>query len=220
MPTVVITGANRGIGLALAQEYSKQHWQVIALCRASSEELTATGAQVITGLDLKNLQGLAQIVQELKHQQVDVLINNAGILRREHLGDLDTASMTEQFIVNALAPVKVAEAFLPLLNPGAKVAFITSRMGSIADNTSGGLYGYRMSKAALNAAAKSFSEDVKSKHIAVGILHPGYVQTAMVNFGGDISAEVCAGRLVQRIADLTMGNTGSFWHSNGDLLPW
>ncbi|HMU67578.1 MAG TPA: SDR family NAD(P)-dependent oxidoreductase, partial [Cellvibrionaceae bacterium] len=91
MPTVVITGANRGIGLALAQEYSKQHWQVIALCRATSAELAATGAQVITGLDLKNLQGLAQIVQELKHQNVDVLINNAGILGREHLGDLDTA---------------------------------------------------------------------------------------------------------------------------------
>jgi len=220
MPSVVITGANRGIGLALAQYYSAQNWHVVALCRTSSAELAATGAQVITGLEVKNTHSFTQLAQELKHSSVDVLINNAGILRPEHLGALDSASMTEQFIVNALAPIKIAEAFLPLLNPGAKVAFITSRMGSIADNTSGGYYGYRMSKAALNAGAKSFCEDVKSRNIAVGILHPGYVQTAMVNFGGDISAEVCAGRLAQRINELNMSNTGSFWHSNGELLPW
>lgn len=220
MPSVVITGANRGIGLALAQYYSAQNWHVVALCRTSSAELAATGAQVITGLEVKNTHSFTQLAQELKHSSVDVLINNAGILRPEHLGALDSASMAEQFIVNALAPIKIAEAFLPLLNPGAKVAFITSRMGSIADNTSGGYYGYRMSKAALNAGAKSFCEDVKSRNIAVGILHPGYVQTAMVNFGGDISAEVCAGRLAQRINELNMSNTGSFWHSNGELLPW
>lgn len=220
MPSVVITGANRGIGLALAQYYSAQNWHVFALCRTSSAELAATGAQVITGLEVKNTHSFTQLAQELKHSSVDVLINNAGILRPEHLGALDSASMTEQFIVNALAPIKIAEAFLPLLNPGAKVAFITSRMGSIADNTSGGYYGYRMSKAALNAGAKSFCEDVKNRNIAVGILHPGYVQTAMVNFGGDISAEVCAGRLAQRINELNMSNTGSFWHSNGELLPW
>lgn len=220
MTTVVITGANRGIGLALSQYYCDAKCQVIALCRQSSAELAATGAQIIKGVELKNALSITQVVQELKHLSIDILINNAGILRPEHLGDLDTASITEQFLVNALAPIKVAEAFLPLLNPGAKVAFITSRMGSIADNTSGGFYGYRMSKAALNAGAKSLCEDVKNRQIAVGILHPGYVQTAMVNFGGDISAEVCAGRLAQRISELNMKNTGGFWHSNGDVLPW
>ncbi|MEY4588916.1 MAG: hypothetical protein RL497_992 [Pseudomonadota bacterium] len=220
MPTVVITGANRGIGLALCQDYVKNGWHVLALCRKSSAELAATGAQIFSGIDLKNVHSLTQLVQELKHQPIDILINNAGILRPEHLGNLDTASITEQFLVNALAPIKVAEAFLPLLNPGAKVAFITSRMGSIADNTSGGYYGYRMSKAALNAGAKSFCEDVKSRQIAVAILHPGYVQTAMVNFGGDISAEVAAGRLALRISQLNMDNTGLFWHSNGEVLPW
>lgn len=220
MPTVVITGANRGIGLALTQHYIQDNCHVIALCRTSSAELAATGAQIISGIELKNAHSITQVVQELKNQTVDILINNAGLLRPGHLGDLDVASITEQFLVNALAPIKVAEAFLPLLNPGAKVAFITSRMGSIADNTSGGYYGYRMSKAALNAGAKSFCEDVKARKIAVAILHPGYVQTAMVNFGGDISAEVSAGRLAQRISELNMKNSGSFWHSNGDVLPW
>ena len=93
-------------------------------------------------------------------------------------------------------------------------------MGSIADNTSGGYYGYRMSKAALNAGAKSLSLDLKTRGIAVALLHPGYVQTAMVNFGGDISAAESAQRLTQRVAELTMDNTGGFWHSNGERLEW
>jgi NAD(P)-dependent dehydrogenase (short-subunit alcohol dehydrogenase family) len=97
---------------------------------------------------------------------------------------------------------------------------ITSRMGSIGDNTSGSRYGYRMSKAALNAASKSLAEDLKPHGISVAILHPGLVATKMIGFNGDISAEVAAERLIQRIEELTPANTGTFWHANGEVLPW
>lgn len=220
MKTVLITGANRGIGFALVQEYLAQGWRVIAVCRKSSPELDATGAQVIAEIDVTSAQAIQNMLQTIAGAKIDLLINNAGILQHEQLGDIDESTITQQFLVNAQAPLLVTEALLRNLNEGAKIAFITSRMGSIADNTSGGYYGYRMSKAALNAAAKSLSIDLKPRGIAVGILHPGYVQTAMVNFGGDISAAESAKRLSKRIAELNLQNSGGFWHSNGDKLPW
>ena len=220
MKTALITGANRGIGFALVQEYLAQGWRVIAVCRKSSPELDATGAQVIAGIDVTSAQAIQNMLQTIAGAKIDLLINNAGILQHEQLGDIDESTITQQFLVNAQAPLLVTEALLRNLNEGSKIAFITSRMGSIADNTSGGYYGYRMSKAALNAAAKSLSIDLKPRGIAVGILHPGYVQTAMVNFGGDISAAESAKRLSKRIAELSLQNSGGFWHSNGDKLLW
>lgn len=220
MKTALITGANRGIGCALVQEYLSQGWRVIAVCRSGSPELEASDAQVITGIDVTDAAAIRQLQSALIDVKIDLLINNAGIFLHEQLGDIDYDSITRQFLVNAQAPLQITEALLRNLNAGAKVAFITSRMGSIADNTSGAYYGYRMSKAALNAAAKSLSIDLKPRGIAVGILHPGYVQTAMVNFGGDISAAESARRLSKRIAELDVQNSGGFWHSNGDKLPW
>src|SRR5690606_36156255 len=132
----------------------------------------------------------------------------------------DYTSVQQQFLVNAEAPLRVTEALLGNLASGAKIAFITSRMGSIADNGSGGYYGYRMSKQALNAAAVSLARDLQPRGIAVAISHHGYVRSAMVNFDGDISARVAAQRLTQRIDALTLDNSSSFWHVNGDLLPW
>lgn len=220
MKTVVITGANRGIGFALTQEYLAQGWRVIGVCRTVSDELKATEAQVIADIDVTSTKAIQELVAKLAGVKIDLLINNAGILYSDHLGELDYNKVTQQFLVNAQAPIQLTEALLGHLNEGAKVAFITSRMGSIADNTSGAYYGYRMSKAALNAAATSLSIDVKPRGIAVAILHPGYVQTAMVNFGGDISAAESAKRLSKRIAELNLKNTGGFWHSNGDHLPW
>ncbi|MET0356411.1 MAG: SDR family oxidoreductase [Cellvibrio sp.] len=220
MKTALITGANRGIGFALTQEYLSQGWKVIAVCRTSSSELDSTPAQVIRGIDVTNSANIRELVQQLADIKIDLLINNAGILGRDSVADIDYQNVTRQFLVNAQAPLQVTEALLENLNQNAKIAFITSRMGSIADNSSGGYYGYRMSKAALNAAAMSLSIDLKTRGISVAILHPGYVQTAMVNFGGDISAQESAKRLSNRIAGLTMKNTGSFWHSNGEILPW
>ncbi|PUA28879.1 MAG: short-chain dehydrogenase [Cellvibrio sp. 79] len=220
MQTVLITGANRGIGLALCKTYLAQGWQVIGVCRNASPELTETGARVIAGVDVTDPIALNNLADTLTGKKLDLLINNAGVLQREALGNIDYSSIEHQFNINAVAPLRVTEALLGSLQRGSKIAFITSRMGSIADNTSGAYYGYRMSKAALNAAAMSLARDLHPKGIAVAILHPGYVQTAMVNFGGDISAEESAQRLSQRIEGLTLETTGTFWHSNGDTLPW
>jgi NAD(P)-dependent dehydrogenase (short-subunit alcohol dehydrogenase family) len=220
MKTVLITGANRGIGLALCKHYMTQGWKVIGLCRTASPELTESGARVIAGIDVTDPKALAELATTLEGKSIDLLINNAGVFANETLGNIDYESIQHQFLINAEAPLRVTEILLGNLTAGAKIAFITSRMGSIADNTSGSYYGYRMSKAALNAAAMSLTRDLKPRGIAVAILHPGYVQTAMVNFGGDISADESALRLSQRIEGLTLENSGSFWHSNGDSLPW
>ena len=125
-----------------------------------------------------------------------------------------------QFRVNALGPLLTVHAFAETLASGAKVALITSRMGSMADNTSGGSYGYRMSKAALNAAGRSLANDLASRGIAVGLLHPGYVRTDMTGGRGDVEPAEAAARLVERIDDLSTANSGTFRHANGEELPW
>lgn len=218
--TVVITGANRGIGLALVKEYLGRGDTVYALCRTPSEALLQTAAQIVTGIDVTNGALQKQLRAELAGVKVDILINNAGILRDESLGEINYDTVLEQFEVNAMGPLKVTEALAGQLAPGARVALITSRMGSVADNTSGGRYGYRMSKAALNIAGVSLARDLKPAGVAVAILHPGFVQTDMVGHRGDISADEAARRLMTRIDELSMKTTGTFWHSNGEVLPW
>ena len=217
---IVITGANRGIGLAMTQHFQAQGDNVFALCRVTSAELAALDVNVITDIDVASDQGISNMITALQHVEIDVLVCNAGILRDENLENLNQDTIREQFEVNALAPLRVVASLQWQFPRGAKVALITSRMGSIADNTSGGRYGYRMSKAALNAAAMSLSHDLASQAVAVGIYHPGYVQTDMVNFGGDISANESAGKLVKLINQLTMAESGVFKHSNGSVLPW
>ena len=148
------------------------------------------------------------------------LSNNAGMLHDESLGALDFDAIRAQMEINAYAPLRVTEALLPCLGEGAKIANITSRMGSIADNDSGGRYGYRASKAALNAFGKSMAVDLAPRGIAVAQLHPGYVQTRMVNFGGLITPDEAAQGIAARIEALTLETSGGFWHSNGEPLPW
>ncbi len=218
--SVVITGCNRGIGLSFAALYQSRGWQVYALCRQRSEQLSALGVNVIEGIDVADSNVASSLQQALSGVNIDLLINNAGVLRNEVLGDLDFDSIRQQFEVNTLGPLKVTEALLPQLVKGAKITFITSRMGSIADNGSGGRYGYRMSKVSLNIAAVSVAKDVASRDIAVAILHPGLVGTEMIGGHGDITPEQAAERLVNRIDELTMKTSGTFWHSNGDVLPW
>ncbi len=225
MATIVITGANRGIGLALTELYLAENNRVIALCRQASTALSATSAEVIEGVDVGDPQSLAELPTKIKqllpdNATIDVLINNAGVLFNESIGALDYQHMLQQYQVNALGPVFVTDALLNYLAPAAKVIMITSRMGSMADNGSGGYYGYRMSKAALNAAAISFTRDLESKGIAVGILHPGFVQTEMVGGAGHITAKQAAAGLAQRILELSLATTGSFRHSDGQDLPW
>ncbi|MDN6320918.1 MAG: SDR family oxidoreductase [Marinobacter sp.] len=217
---VVITGANRGIGLELARHYAGEGHEVIGVCRQSSEELTSVATQVIEGIDVTTDEGIAKLKAELAGKDISLLINNAGLLQDEQLGSIDFDSIRTQMEINAYAPLRVVEALVSLMGQGSKIANITSRMGSIADNDSGGRYGYRASKAALNAFGKSLAMDLKPKGVAVAQLHPGYVKTRMVNFGGLITPEDSARGLAERIAQLSLENTGSFWHSNGEELPW
>ncbi|UTA46902.1 SDR family oxidoreductase [Simiduia sp. 21SJ11W-1] len=216
----VITGANRGIGLALTRCYLAAGHKVSAVCRQASDELRATDARIIDQVDVTQPQGIEQLQKALAGEAIDLLINNAGLLVGDQLGELPWGDIERQFAVNTLGPLRVTQALLANLGQGAKVALITSRMGSVADNGSGGYYGYRMSKAALNIAGKSLAIDLKPKGVAVALLHPGFVQTAMVNHNGDISADEAASRLVKRIEALTLENSGGFWHSNGEALPW
>lgn len=222
---VLITGANRGIGLAMAKQYANAGHEVMAICRETNEELEELAEQVISGMDLTNDEAVAQLSHILglclgDEDKIDVLINNAGLFKNETLGELDVSTIREQFEVNSIAPLMVTEAVLPFLTAGSKIANITSRMGSIEDNTSGAYYGYRASKAALNAFTKSLAMDLKQHDIAVCVLHPGYVQTRMVNFGGDLTPDQAAAGLLQRVEELNLDNTGGFWHSNGQVLPW
>jgi short-subunit dehydrogenase len=178
------------------------------------------GVEVIQDVDVNQDASINSLSERLGERPIDVLVNNAGILRRETLDDLDVASMREQFDVNALGPLRVTAALRHGLANPSKVAIITSRMGSIADNTSGTRYGYRMSKAAVNIAGVSLAHDLRGQGVSVAILHPGFVKTDMTGGAGFITAEVAARGLIQRIDELSPENTGTFWHSDGSILPW
>ena len=219
MVNYLITGTNRGIGLEYCKQLKDRKETVIAVCREPSEELKSLGVQVESGIDVTSDDSVAELAKRLKGTTIDVLINNAGIIEANSLDDLDFASLERQFRVNAVAPLRVTKALLPLIPQGGKVILMTSRMGSIEDNTSGGFYGYRMSKTALSMAGKSLAEDLKPRKIAVGILHPGMVKTRMTGFSGISTSESVEG-LLQRIEDLNLNNSGTFWHAKGEVLPW
>lgn len=220
MSTALITGANRGIGLELARQLADKGWEVVGACREGSAELGALGVRVESGVDVTSDEAVAGLAGRLEGVKLDLLINNAGLLTRESLEDLDFDRMRRQFEVNALGPLRVTHALLGNLARRAKLILITSRMGSIGDNTSGGRYGYRMSKAALNIAGVSLARDLKERDIAVAILHPGFVRTGMTGHEGLIDPPEAASGLIQRIEELTLEQSGGFWHQNGERLPW
>jgi len=223
MAHCLVTGANRGIGLALCTLLAGRGEQVIAACRDSSKALDALGVRVETGVEVGDPDSVQRLAETLAGQPLDWLINNAGVLRRDTLGGLHGEALEDlylQFRVNSVGPLLVTQALLGNLQPGAKIGIITSRMGSVGDNTSGSYYGYRMSKAAVNAAGKSLAMDLKERGIAVALLHPGYVRTEMVGGGGDVEPEQAAAGLIARLDALTLDTTGGFWHANGEALPW
>lgn len=221
MKTFLVTGSNRGIGLEYCRQLQARGEQVIAVCRQPSPELEALGVRLETGVDITAEDSLTILVERLNGVPIDGLIHNAGILESTSLDRLDLASMRLQFEVNALAPLRLTQALLGQLQAGSKLILMTSRMGSIDDNSSGGSYGYRMSKVALNMAGRSLAIDLRPRGIAVAILHPGLVRTRMVNFNAQgISPEQAVRGLLQRIDALTPETSGTFWHANGDVLPW
>lgn len=219
MKTALITGANRGIGLEFAKQLKDKGYQVIAACRKSNPELDALNCQVETGFDVGDEKSVKALAHKLKPTQIDLLINNAGILDSMSLDSLDYASMRQQFEINTLGPLRVSENFLPHLTKGSKIAIITSRMGSIADG-SGGQYGYRVSKTAVNMVGSCLAHDLKDQGIAVALLHPGYVRTGMTGNNGLINTDESARGLLQRIDELNIDNTGGFWHTDGTELTW
>jgi len=223
MKTCLVTGANRGIGLEFCRQYQARGDTVIAVCRSPSRELEALEVEIIDGVDVQDPRSLADLSSRLDKRAVDILVNNAGVLRRDKLGTLSSQALEDmllQFRTNSIGPVLVTEALLPHLGEGSKVGIVTSRMGSVTDNTSGGYYGYRMSKAAVNIAGVSLAKDLADRGIAVALLHPGYVRTDMTGHEGFIDPDEAARGLIQRLDELTLETSGGFWHTSGERLPW
>lgn len=219
MSTVLITGANRGIGLELCRGFKDRGEEIIAACRRASPELEALEVEIHEGVDVTDDAAVSRLARELDGRTIDLLVNDAGVLTVEMLDDLDFERIRRQLEVNALGPLRVTAALLPTLKHGSKVVIITSRMGSIGDNTSGGHYGYRMSKAAVNAAAVSLAHDLRDRGVAVAVLHPGLVATDMTGRRGIPPAQAARG-LIARIDELDLEGTGTFRHAEGDVLPW
>lgn len=220
MGIAVVTGANRGIGLELVRQLRQRGEQVVAVCRQGSVALDALGVRVEAGCDVTDPAARDGLARRLGATIIDLLVHNAGILVEDSLDRIDPADVRRQFEINALAPLFLTRALLPNLQRGSRVVLITSRMGSMADNGSGSYYGYRMSKAALNAAGVSLAVDLKPRGIAVGILHPGAVRTDMTGGHGMIEPEESVRGLLQRIDELSLETSGHFLHQNGDRLPW
>lgn len=220
MATVLVTGANRGIGLELCRQLAGRGDAVVATCRRASPALAALGVRVEEGVEVGDGASVAALARRLGTLRLDLLINNAGVLAHETLESLDLASVLRQFEINALGPLRVTLALLGHLGAGAKVGLVSSRMGSIGDNSSGGNYGYRMSKAALNMAGVSLAHDLRPRGIAVAILHPGYVRTDMTGGSGHVDPPEAARGMLRRLDELTLESSGGFWHANGERLPW
>jgi short-subunit dehydrogenase len=217
--TVLITGASRGIGLQLCAQLRARGDEVIAICRTPSAELKELGVRIIDGIDVSDAKSIERLKREIAEEPLDVIINNAGIMRRDAFGSLDYSAILEQFVVNALGPLRVTEALADNLHEGSKVAIVTSRMGSISDNSSGGRYGYRASKAAVNQIGTNLRHQLMSQGVAVVLLHPGMVATELTGGSGIPPVEAARG-LIERIDALDLRNSGGFWHAEGYELPW
>ncbi|MFL5305687.1 MAG: SDR family oxidoreductase [Polyangia bacterium] len=218
--TALVVGASRGIGLALCRRLKTLGRTVIATVRQSAPALESLGVQVETGVEITDDDSVAALAKRLDGVVLDEMICNAGILREDDLDNVDLADVRTQIEVNAIGPLRAVKALRRNIRRGGKLALITSRMGSIGDNGSGGYYGYRMSKAALNAAGVSLARDLRGSGIAVAILHPGFVRTDMTEGSGTVEPDQAAKQLVDRLDALTLETTGTFWHANGQVLPW
>jgi len=220
----VIFGTSRGIGLEVVRLLARRPGHIIAVCRKPSRELRALEAagrvELQSGVDITDRQALAGFADRLDDGAIDMLMVVAGVLERVELDSLDAASIQRQFAVNALGPLQTVAALRTKLRGGGKIGLVTSRMGSLGDNGSGGSYGYRMSKAALNMAGRCLAHDLEPQGVAVALLHPGWVRTEMTRPGGNIEADEAARGLLAQMDALTLAETGCFVHQTGEVLPW
>ncbi|RLQ21441.1 SDR family NAD(P)-dependent oxidoreductase [Seongchinamella sediminis] len=222
--TVLVTGANRGIGLELARQLTEQGHQVIGTARkpAEASELKALGAKVMQ-LDVTDPESVAALAADMDDQPIDLLINNAGTGGQApgSFEDTDFERVKLTFEVNSLGPMRVTQALLPnvLASVGKTVVHISSIMGSIASNQ-GGYYGYRASKAALNMFNSSLALELADRGVTAVVLHPGWVQTRMGGSGADISVDVSVAGLLKVISSLGPGQSGRFYDYQGRELPW
>ncbi|HSH73236.1 MAG TPA: SDR family oxidoreductase [Methylophilaceae bacterium] len=225
---VLITGANRGLGLEFTKQYASDGWQVLACCRdpESARELNALAASMdnikVLALDVGDFNQIDRLAQQLKGQSIDLLINNAGVYPHGSWGQIDYEDWAQAFKINAMAPLKIAEAFVEhvAISQLKKIVTLSSKMGSLDDNTSGGSYPYRTSKTAVNMVMKSLAIDLKPRGIASTILHPGWVQTDMGGPNGLINAEQSVSGLRKVIEQLTVANSGRFIAYDGNEIPW
>lgn len=220
MPTALITGANRGLGLEFARQYSADGWRVIATVRnpASVAELKAVSGDVrVDALDVADFAAVHALAARID-EPIDHLICNAGVMGKHR--EVDPASWLHTLAVNTVAPTLLAQALVDRIAPSGKVVAITSKMGSIADNQSGGGIIYRSSKAALNAAWRSLAIDWRDRDLSVAMLHPGWVKTRMGGDSAPTPPEESIAGLRRVIAGLTRGQSGSFLDYQGNSIPW
>ncbi|MCP5246138.1 MAG: SDR family oxidoreductase [Burkholderiales bacterium] len=232
MKTALITGTNRGLGLEFVRQYALDGWRVLACTRnpSSSAELNQLmkqypGAVHVHALDVANHEQIAHLSHELAKEKIDLLINNAGVyptMRGASFHQIDYEAWAYAFEVNAMAPLKMADAFYSQISKSEskKIITITSKMGSVADNRSGGSYVYRSSKSAVNIVMKSLAIDLESKGIIVALLHPGWVRTDMGGANGLISTEKSVSGMRHVIKELIHTDTGKFFAYDGQIIPW
>jgi NAD(P)-dependent dehydrogenase (short-subunit alcohol dehydrogenase family) len=237
MKTILITGANRGIGLGFVKEYAKAGWRVLAACRhpKQAEELNVLATmrpyQTITvfELDIGDEASIKKLAQELAQETIDVLLNNAGVLVGvnndkfgKQLGRLQQADLIESFKINSIGPLLLTQALVePLARASnSKVININSGLGSIADNVEGGMYGYRASKSALNAFTKNLALELREKNIIVISLAPGWVKTDMGGQNAELTVEESVSKMQALISELGMVDTGKFFDYTGDEREW
>ncbi len=222
--TVLVTGANRGLGLEFARQYAGAGWTVIATARSpeSAPELNALGVRVMQ-LDVTDQASIDGLTRDLKGASIDLLINNAGIFPRSgSLAETDFADVARTYEVNTIGPMRVTRALLPNLRSGEMktVVSITSGLGSIADNTGGRFYGYRESKAALNMFTRSMAAELRDDGFTCVVISPGWVQTDMGGPEANLKPEESITGMRAVIAKLTPADTGTYWNYNGETMPW
>ncbi|MEO5574094.1 MAG: SDR family oxidoreductase [Gammaproteobacteria bacterium] len=228
MPSIIITGANRGLGLEFARQYAADDWRVFACCRKpqGAKELRALEKQhknlTVHGVDVADHRQIDALAGDMSPEKIDVLINNAGVYHDGAFGQLDYHTWIESFRINTFAAAMMAEAFVAQVGRSEQrlIVAITSLMGSIEDNTSGGSYLYRSSKTALNSVMKSLSVDLKPRGIGALVLHPGWVKTDMGGAGGQITPEESVRGMRSVIERFTLKDTGHFLNYDGRELPW